>query len=95
MFSKEKEQHEKDVKETRKFFTRKTCERCHKYFDGARIMSMFNTQVICMWCKDVEELHPDYEKARKAERDEYRKGNAHFEGIGVDINELKRIERGC
>jgi hypothetical protein len=43
---------------------------------------MFNTDVICMDCKDKEKEHPDYDKAHEAEVDQIRSGNYSFQGIG-------------
>ena len=34
------------------------CQRCFKPTGGASIMSMFNTQMICMECKREEEKDP-------------------------------------
>lgn len=31
-----------------KFFTQKTCDRCGGSLENGRIMSMFNTECICM-----------------------------------------------
>jgi hypothetical protein len=45
-------------------------------------MSMFNTDLICIPCSRKEESHQDYEKARKADLAEIRKGNYNFPGIG-------------
>lgn len=64
------------------FFTKKHCDRCGAYLD-VRIMSMFNTDVICMKCKEAETHHPKYEEARKADLDEIKKGNRNFKGIGL------------
>lgn len=64
------------------FFTKKYCDRCGAYLD-VRIMSMFNTDVICMKCKEAETHHPKYEEARKADLDEIKKGNRNFKGIGL------------
>lgn len=58
------------------------CERCGAEFTEGSIMSMFNTEIICMECKKAEMKHPDYEKAREAEWAECLKGNYNFEGIG-------------
>lgn len=65
-----------------RLFTVKVCDRCGKPFNGAKIMSMFNTDIICMSCKDAERNHPDYEKAVKADIVQIKKGNYNFEGIG-------------
>ena len=64
------------------FFTTITCDRCHRPFDGARIMSMFSTETICMACHTKEKNHPDYAKAQDAEHEAIRNGNLNFRGIG-------------
>jgi hypothetical protein len=58
-----------------------TCERCAKH-TLSHTMSMFNTDLICIPCSHKEERHQDYEKARKADLAEIRKGNYNFAGIG-------------
>ena len=57
------------------------CERCHQE-TNIFTMSMFNTQNICMSCKERERKHPMYENAREAERQEILKGNYNYSGIG-------------
>lgn len=47
------------------------------------IMSMFNTQIICMKCKGAERQRPDYNDAVAADVAEIKKGNLNFEGIGL------------
>lgn len=64
-----------------KFFTAKACERCHKPLTGARIMSMFNEQCICMECAEAERKDPDYKKAVEADHAEIRKGNYNYKGL--------------
>jgi hypothetical protein len=59
------------------------CERCHKPTNGMTIMSMFNTQIICMKCKGAERQRPDYNDAVAADVAEIKKGNLNFEGIGL------------
>jgi hypothetical protein len=44
---------------------------------------MFNTQIICKPCKEVETKSPRYEEAVKADNEEIRKGNYNFKGIGL------------
>lgn len=66
-----------------KFFTQKTCDRCGGSLKGGRIMSMYNTDCICMKCKKEETKRPDYEQARDADRQEVMKGNYNFKGIGL------------
>ena len=58
-----------------------TCDRCGKE-TKAYIMSIFNTEEICMACKKKEEAHPRYEEARKAESDAMIRGDSNFPGIG-------------
>lgn len=58
------------------------CDRCGKP-TAVRIMSMFNTDMICMDCKDKEKKHPRYFEAELADRNASRQGNRHFEGIGL------------
>lgn len=64
-----------------KFFTRKTCERCHKPLNGGRTMSMFNTQCICLKCAEAEQNDSEYQKAVEAEHREIKKGNYNYEGL--------------
>lgn len=45
-------------------------------------MSMFNEQCICMKCKEAETRREDYQKAVEADREEVKKGNWNFKGIG-------------
>ena len=66
------------------FFTKTKCDRCHGDFNGCRTMSMFNTQVICMICKEKEQQRADYRKAVEADHAEIRKGNYNFQGIDLD-----------
>lgn len=64
-----------------KFFTQKTCDRCGGSLDKGRIMSMFNTDCICMNCLEKEKKDKDYEKAVKADYEEIKKGNYNYKGI--------------
>ena len=64
-----------------KFFSQKYCDRCGKSLKGGRIMSMFNTDCICMECKDKEIKDPDYQKAVEADIDEIKRENYNFSGI--------------
>lgn len=90
-----KEEMEIDVEHARSFFSRKTCERCKQKIEDGRTMSMFNSETICLWCKEVEELHPQYDEACKADKMASRKGIKYFCGIGVKKEELDKIEGGC
>lgn len=58
------------------------CERCGKessYTTG----SYFNTQMIGKECDERERAHPDFEKARRIERDAVMSGNLNYVGIGL------------
>lgn len=57
------------------------CKRCKKQ-TNITIMSMFNTDIICMDCKEKETKRPDYKLAREKELEEVRKGNYNYCGIG-------------
>jgi menaquinone-dependent protoporphyrinogen IX oxidase len=58
------------------------CQRCYaKTF--ATILSMFNTEEICMDCKDAEEGRSDYDDAVKADQAAVRNGDINFKGIGL------------
>lgn len=68
------------------FFTKTTCDRCHRPLTGGRTMSMFNTECICMDCAASERKRADYQEAVEAERSAVRNGNRKH--IGIDsVNE--------
>ena len=46
-------------------------------------MSMFNTDTICMACKDAEQKRYDYEAAREAERAAGAADDRTFTGMGL------------
>jgi len=58
------------------------CHRCGTK-TGIHMMSMFNTQLICMGCKDEEGQHDDYDRAVEAELSQCQGGNYNFKGIGL------------
>lgn len=64
------------------FFSKEVCDRCFKPFNGVRTMSMYNTDTICMKCKQKEKEREDYSKAVDADNAEIKKGNYNFPGIG-------------
>ena len=66
-----------------RFFTTRTCDRCGRPLGGARIMSMFNEQTICMDCSAKERERPDYKAAYDAEIAAVRAGDRNFKGIGL------------
>ena len=57
------------------------CERCGVE-TTTTICSMFNTQQICMVCKEKERRHPKYPEAREIERQAVLRGDYNFPGIG-------------
>lgn len=65
------------------FFTQTTCDRCGGSLKEGRIMSMYNTDCICMKCKREERQRNDYKDAINADREQIRQGNYNFVGIGV------------
>lgn len=62
--------------------TMSACDRCHKD-TNVKIVSMFNTEEICLDCKDEEKKRPDYDAAVKAEEAAVRAGDFNFKGIGL------------
>ena len=66
-----------------RIFTVNKCDRCGGSLDSGRIMSMYNTDVICMKCKDAECRRPDYKDAVAADNEHIRCGDYNFKGIGL------------
>ena len=66
-----------------RFFTQKYCDRCGGSLKNGRIMSMYNTDCLCMECKRKETERPDYRKAQEAEAEQVRAGNYNYGGIGL------------
>lgn len=60
---------------------RELCDRCHKPTGGVITMSIFNTDVICMPCKEEEKNDPEYQAACDAEREAIKGGNYNFNPI--------------
>lgn len=63
------------------FFSQQHCDRCGGNLKGGRIMSAYNTECLCMACKEKETKQPDYHEAIEAERAEIKKGNYNYKGI--------------
>jgi hypothetical protein len=70
------------LKPYRRIKTVVECQRCHKH-TLATIMSMFNTEEICMECKEAEKQRPDYDAAVKADEAAIRSGDFNFKGISL------------
>lgn len=67
------------------FFSKRTCDRCSGSLEKGRILSMYNSDVLCMKCKEAETQRPDYKVAQDADIAEIRKGNFNFIGIGYKL----------
>ena len=55
------------------------CDRCHRETD-ITIMSMLNTDILCLDCKEAEEGDPRYQEARRAEAEACRRGDLQLSG---------------
>jgi hypothetical protein len=60
------------------FFSQKECDRCHKSLERGRTMSMFNTDCLCLECKEKERDDPEYAAAVNADHQAVNKGNLRF-----------------
>lgn len=58
------------------------CDRCGGPANCWK-MSMFNHQMLCPTCQDIERQHPQYGLATMEERAQCRAGNYNFAGIGL------------
>jgi len=58
------------------FYNKDKCDRCGGSLKTGRIMSMFNTECICMKCKEEERKRPDYDEAVKKDIEEHKKKNS-------------------
>ena len=73
-----------------RFFTVAKCDRCGASLEGGRIMSMFNTDCICMDCHKKERNLPEFKHAVDAEIAEIRRGNYNFKGIGYPAEVMQK-----
>ncbi len=82
----------KHLKAYESFDMRKdNCDRCgESTTHSSTTMSIFNTDVICMSCKDKERKDPEYKAASIAETEAYRNGVKDFQGVMPDYEPLKR-----
>ena len=55
------------------FYTKEKCDRCGGSLVSGRIMSMFNTDCICMKCKEEEKKRPDYDETVRRDIEEHKK----------------------
>jgi hypothetical protein len=54
---------------------------------GINVMSMFNTEEICMDCKALEKMRPDYKDAVETDSQAIRRGDCNFPGMGLRRND--------
>jgi hypothetical protein len=64
-----------------RFFNQKNCDRCGGSLEKGRIMSMYNSDCLCLNCKEAETKRSDYQEAVEADHDEISKGNFNYKGI--------------
>lgn len=57
------------------------CQRCGTH-TLVTTVSYFNTDILCLPCKEAERLHPDFPLAEAVEIEAVKRGNYNFEGIG-------------
>ena len=67
-----------------KFFSQTNCDRCGKPVTDGRIMSMYNTDCICLECKRKESEMADYKTACSADAEAIKKGDFNYPGIGLE-----------
>lgn len=65
-----------------RFYTQTTCDRCGGSLEKGRIMSMYNTDCICMECKHKERMRNDYDLAIQTDHEHIKNGDYNFKGIG-------------
>ncbi|MBR2402587.1 MAG: gamma-glutamylcyclotransferase [Lachnospiraceae bacterium] len=66
------------------FFRKTACDRCNGSLSDGRIQSMYNSDCICMACKEKETQRADYKEALEADRAEIKRGNYNYAGIGLN-----------
>lgn len=65
---------------------KRRCPRCGDELT-AWIMSIFNTEEICMSCVEDERKAPGYAAARQAESNAVAAGNLNFQGTGLSATD--------
>ena len=66
-----------------RFFSQKNCDRCGKPLTDGRIMSMYNTDCLCMECKRKETERAD-KTACAADAEAIKRGDYNYKGIGLE-----------
>lgn len=69
---------------------RDNCDRCKNPTDNITTQSMFNEEVICMNCKDLERKDPEYDAACKYDQEAYLSGERNFKGALPNYKPLQR-----
>jgi len=69
---------------------RDNCDRCKGPTNNSTTQSMFNEDVICMNCKDLEIKDPEYDAACKGDQEAYLSGERNFKGVMPDYKPLVR-----
>lgn len=64
------------------------CDRCGESTGGKTTMSMFNRDIICMKCKDVERQDPEYGAANLADIEAHKSGNRNYGGSMPDYTPI-------
>lgn len=64
------------------------CARCGDKLTGWS-MSYFDSERVCIYCKDVERNHPQHKEAIRREEQAVRNGNFNFSGIGLPQDVIK------
>lgn len=70
-----------------------SCDRC-LHPTKVTQMSLFNMDMCCLACIEMERAHPDFPRARAVELEELSKGNVNFPGIGLpeDLKQERSIQ---
>lgn len=58
------------------------CDRCGEKTNGLT-MSIFNTDMVCIYCLIKEQEHPKYKEAKRVEHEHVKNGDYNFKGIGL------------
>lgn len=68
------------------------CARCGVPLD-VWIMSVFNTELICMECKEDEKLAPGYSRARAIEVEHVHSRDFNFTGVGLSTADREFLQQ--
>jgi hypothetical protein len=65
------------------------CDRCGEPTNNRTTLSLFNTDVICIPCKEEEKKDPEYGAAIIAEREAVMRGEREYQGAMPNYKPLK------